>query len=280
MNQHIPVTPVKPAAPYIGGKRQLAPEIIKRINAVPHITYAEPFVGMGGVFLRRTYMPRAEAINDLSGDVANFFRILQRHYVHFMETLKFQLTSRREFERLRAADPDTLTDLERAARVLYLQRISFGGIVASRTFGLDVRSGGRFNVTKLGPILEDLHERLAGVIIENLPYGKFIAKYDRPTTLFYLDPPYWGVEDYYGRTLFSRGDFEKLADQLATIKGRFILSLNDTPEVRAIFKAFEIEEVAVRYTASQNTTKAARELIISGGRADLGPESTKEVSDG
>lgn len=271
MHTHTNVTPLRPAAPYIGGKRLLAAEIIKRINQVPHLTYAEPFVGMGGVFLRRTTVPKAEVINDYSGDVAVFFRILQRHYAHFMEMLKFQLTSRREFERLRAANSDTLTDLERAARFLYLQRTAFGGQVDGRSFGVDVRSQGRFNITKLGPLLEDIHERLSGVVIENLDYAAFIDRYDRDTTLFYLDPPYYGTEDYYGRELFSREDFEKLANQLAAIKGKFILSLNDTPEVRRIFGAFAIEEVSTIYTVAKTKPIGAHELLISNCWADFRP---------
>ncbi len=136
-----PVAPVSPAAPYIGGKRVLSKVIIRRINATPHDGYAEPFVGMGGIFLRRTMQPRMEAINDISGDVANLFRILQRHYPQFMETLRFQITSRREYERLVKVDPSTLTDLERAARFLYLQRLAFGGKVSGRNFGV-VKAGG------------------------------------------------------------------------------------------------------------------------------------------
>jgi len=273
MHTHTNVTPLRPAAPYIGGKRLLAAEIIKRINKVPHTTYAEPFVGMGGVFLRRDQAPQAEVINDLSGDVATFFRILQRHYAHFMEMLKFQLTCRKEFERLRAADPSTLTDLERAARFLYLQRAAFGGQRTGQSFGVEVKRPARFNVIKLGPLLEDLHERLSGVIIENLDYGAFITRYDRDTTLFYLDPPYYGTEDYYGRELFSRDDFEKLASQLAAIKGKFILSLNDTPEVRRIFQAFAIEEVSTIYTAAKTKAIGAHELLISNCWADFRPAS-------
>ena len=244
----------------------MARTLIEHINAIPHTTYAEPFVGMGGVFLRRTQKPPSEVINDLSGDVANFFRILQRHYVQFMETLKFQLTSRREFERLSATDPHTLTDLERAARFLYLQKTAFGGKVTGRTFG--VKPGGypaNFNVTKLGPVLEDLHERLAGVVIEALPYDEFIRRYDRDGTLFYLDPPYWGTEDYYGKSLFTRSDFKQLSMQLGAIKGRFILSLNDVPEIRILFRDFHIKNVQVRYFLSQNQSKRAGELIISNG---------------
>lgn len=136
-----PVTPVNPPAAYIGGKRLLAKTIINRINATPHDGYAEAFVGMGGVFLRRDRAPKMEVVNDISGDVANLFRILQRHYPQFMETLKFQLTSRREFERLAATRPETLTDLERAARFIYLQKTAFGGKVSGRNFGVDKLRG-------------------------------------------------------------------------------------------------------------------------------------------
>ena len=66
-------------------------------------------------------------INDLGRDIANMFCILQRHYPQFIEVLRFQLTTRAEFNRLVDVDPDTLTDLERAARFLYLQRTAFGG---------------------------------------------------------------------------------------------------------------------------------------------------------
>jgi len=86
------VAPARPAAGYIGGKKQLAGRIAAKIEAARHTTYAEPFVGMGGVFLRRRFAPQSEVINDLSGDVATFFRILQRHYAAFMDMLKYQLT--------------------------------------------------------------------------------------------------------------------------------------------------------------------------------------------
>lgn len=258
------VDPRRPAAGYIGGKKQLAGAIIRRIERVPHETYAEPFVGMGGVFFRRRRVPKGEVINDRSGDVATFFRILQRHYVPFMDMLKWQLTGRREFERLKAADPATLTDLERATRFLYLQRTTFGGKVTSRSFGVDVM-GGRFNVTKLAPMLEELHDRLAGVVIECLPWAEFMTRYDRPGTLFYLDPPYHGGERDYGPGLFSRADYPALAEVLRGLRGRFILTLNDVTEVRRIFAGFRMARVGLTYTVSAGARTAARELIITGG---------------
>lgn len=260
-----PVAPTRPAAAYIGGKRRLAAALVERIQTIPHQLYAEPFVGMGGVFFRRLSAPPTEVINDVSRDVTTLFRILQRHYPQFMETLKFQITSRREFERLSGGDPATLTDLERAARFLYLQRLAFGGKVTGRSFGMVRDGGSRFDVTKLGPLLEEIHERLAGVVIECLPWSTFIANYDHARALFYLDPPYFGSESDYG-PVFGPEDFNQLATVLGSLQGRFILSINDAPQIREIFAGFHIEAVRTRYTVAGTDWQAAEELIISDGR--------------
>jgi DNA adenine methylase len=165
-----------------------------------------------------------------------------------------------------ATDPDTLTDLERAARFLYLQRMAYGGKVTGRNFGVDPRSSAGFNLNRLAPLLDELHQRLAGVTIECLPWSDFLRRYDRPETLFYLDPPYWGSETDYGQELFSRDDFAHLAEQLAGLQGRFILSINDRPELRRLFKGFRIETVATTYHIGGGArTKRVRELIVSGG---------------
>lgn len=250
-----------PVAPYLGGKRLLWRTLVPIIEQIKHTTYAEPFVGMGGVFLRRTVKPRAEVINDINGDIVTLFRILQRHYPQFIETLKFQITSRDDFNRLKKADPATLTDLERAARFLYLQRTVFGGKIEGRYFGIPGNHTARFNLSTLEPMLEDLNERLAGVVIENLPFQDFIKRYDAKATLFYLDPPYWGCEDDYGRDVFSPDDFLSLAKQLTSIKGQFIMSLNDVPDIREIFSAFSLKPVDTKYTVSGKAT-SAKELII------------------
>ncbi|MEM6381637.1 MAG: DNA adenine methylase [Pseudomonadota bacterium] len=255
--------PVHPPAAYIGGKRHLARRICAIIDSIEHGLYAEPFVGMGGVFFRRQTAARREAVNDINGEVANLFRILQRHYQQFMDTLRFQVTSRREYERLKACNPSTLTDLERAARFIYLQRLSFGGKVTGQNFGVDPTAPARFNLTKLAPLLEDVHERLAGVVIENLGWSEFIRRYDRPDALFYLDPPYWDNETDYGEGVFGKEDFTAMADQLAGLKGRFVLSINDVPEIRSIFRAFSFEEASLNYSVAGGKGTNARELIIT-----------------
>ena len=261
----VPVRPVSPPAPYLGGKRNLAGRLVKLIDAVPHRTYVDVFHGMGGVFLRRTMRPPVEVINDIAGDVANLFRVLQEHYPYLMDVLRWRLTSRAESNRLLGLPSDRLTDLHRAARFLYLQRLAFGGKVQGRSFGVDRRTPGRFDVTKLEPMLADLHERLAGVTIEQLGYADAIRRYDAAETLFYLDPPYWGCEGDYGQDVFGRSDFERLATQLAGIAGRFVLSINATDGARELFGRFHVQEVETTWTiatASCGSGKRVRELIV------------------
>ncbi|MET3665917.1 DNA adenine methylase [Caulobacter sp. 1776] len=258
-----PVHPVRPVAPYIGGKRNLAKRLVALIETFPHLTYAEPFVGMGGIFLRRGLKPQAEVINDWSRDVSNFYRILQVHFVAFLDMLRFQITTRAEFERLVAVDPDTLTDLQRAARFLYLQRTAFGGKVDGRNFGVSRHRPGRIDVTRLQGELEALHERMAAVTVERLPWRAFVERYDTAHTLFYLDPPYYGCEDDYGAGMFARSEFEEMAQVLGRLQGRFVLSINDRPEVREIFSAFNFDQADVTYSVSGGPTNA-KELIITG----------------
>ncbi|WP_431281679.1 DNA adenine methylase [Humitalea sp. 24SJ18S-53] len=207
----------------------------------------------------------AEVINDASGEVANLFRVLQRHFVPMMDMLRWQVTSRTEFERLRLAVPGTLTDMERAVRFLYLQRNAWGGKVRGQNFGVNPSAPARFDVTKLAPILEAVHDRLAGVTIECLGWEELLHRYDRPDALIYMDPPYWGSESDYGDGLFGKADFARMAEVLAGLKGSWLLSLNDTPGVRECFAGFEFERVETSYSIAGGKRQGGKvgEVIIS-----------------
>jgi len=262
-NVLIPVPPAEPAAPWLGGKRHLSRRICGLIADTPHAAYVEPFVGMGGVFLRRAQRPATEVMNDISGDVANLFRILQRHPEALFRELAWRPAIRAEFDRLKGARIQDLTDVERAARFLYLQRLAFGGKVTGRSFGVDPTNGRGFDIRRLEPRLRRLHDRLAGVVIENLDWEDCLRVYDRDGTLFYLDPPYWGGEDDYGPGVFTPLSFEALAAALREIKGRFLLSINDVPEIRAMFAWADVQEVRTRY--SVGGASEVPELLIARG---------------
>lgn len=268
-----PTTLARPIAPWLGGKRNLAKRICALIDAdTAHDTYAEPFVGQGGIFLRRTRCPRAELINDRNREVYTLFRILQEHYVAFLDLLRFQITTQAGFERLLAVDPDTLTDMQRAARFLYLQRVAFGGKVTGQTFGLAADRPGRFNLSTLEPDLEALHARLAGVTVTCMDWAAFIDRVDRPAALFYLDPPYWGHETDYGRELFDRDQFGLMADRLRHLQGRFLLSINDRPEVREMFRGFRATPLTTTYMVGGKAGSAPprAELLISNYTGEVG----------
>jgi DNA adenine methylase len=250
-----------PPAPYLGGKRNLAKRLCAIIEEIPHRAYIEPFVGMGGIFLRRAQPAPVEVINDLSGDVANLFRVVRRHYQPFVDELRFLPASRDEFERQRRLDPEALTDIDRAVRFLYLQRLCFGGRVEGRTFGVRREQSSRIQLGRLRAELRALSRRLEPVTIECLPYEDVIRRYDAPGALFYLDPPYDETEGY--GTGFGRDDYVRMAEQLSGIAGQFVLSINATPFIRQTFAAFDMVEVDVTWTvtAKSNATKA-KELII------------------
>lgn len=256
------VAAAAPVAGWLGGKKHLHPTIIDRIDRIPHKTYVEPFVGMGGVFLRRRFRPRLEVANDKNGEIINLFRILQRHLPQLMEVMRFQVASRAEFERLRRTDPATLTDLERAARFLYLQRLAFGGQIDG-VFGVSATTAPRFSLGRLEPLLDAAHTRLQSVVFECLDWSEVIQRYDSPDTLFYLDPPYFGGEADYGKGMFCRDDFSRMATALGRLAGACILSLNDTPEVRRMFAGFHLHPVTLTYSIGRGEATPAAELIIS-----------------
>lgn len=222
-----------PLAGWMGGKSRLAKHIIERFPE--HTCYCEVFAGAAWVLFRKPES-KVEVINDYSRDVSNLYRVLQNHLDEFVKQFRFQIVSRDEWQRLNSLDPNTLTDIQRAAQFYYLQRLSFGGKVNGRVFGTATTAKPRLNLTNIETELSDAHIRLHRVMIENLNYLDCITRYDRPHTFFYIDPPYYDCENDYGENMFNKSDFERLAAQLASIEGKFLLSINDRPQIRELFK--------------------------------------------
>ncbi len=243
---------------YIGGKNRIAKQIIATFPK--HTTYVEPFAGGAQVFFRKE-PSKVEVLNDLNDEIVNFFRICQRHHDDLIRYLKFILVSRRWFALVDAENPDALTDMERAARFFYLQKNAFAGLVNGRRYHLTVIDSPNFKPDKIPELIEKAHKRLARVQIECLPYSKILDRFDRPTTLFYLDPPYLGRTLY--RFNFTDDDFVSLAERLKAIKGKFVLSLNDVPRVRELFKRFSLREIEISYTSQMKAGKRFRELLIA-----------------
>jgi DNA adenine methylase len=242
---------------YIGGKNRLASLIISQIP--PHKTYVEAFAGGAQVFFHKP-PSKVEILNDLSDDIVNFFRVCQSHSPELIRYVQHMVAARTWFELLQEMDPKALTDVQRAARFFFLQKVDYGGLVAHRNFALQVVQSTHWNPERIPKLIENTARRLQNTQIESLPYEQIIRKCDRPSTFFYLDPPYYGKKLYQFN--FKEEDFRELVRLLADLKGKFILSLNDVPEVRSIFRDFRIQSIQLAYSAQKKIGKRYPELII------------------
>lgn len=250
---------VNPIIPWVGGKRRLAKRILPMFPE--HQCYVEPFAGGAALFFMKDQV-HVEVINDINGELVNLYRVVQNHLEEFVRQFKWSLISRQMYKWLKLTHVDTLTDIQRAARFYYLQKMAFGGKVSGQTFGTATTSAPRLNLLRIEEELSAAHLRLSRVYIEHLEWESCILKYDRPHTLFYLDPPYWKTEGY--GVDFEFGQYARMAELAKSIKGNMIISVNDIPEMRQVFAGLSMDSVDITYTVGGNKRgKATRELIIT-----------------
>jgi len=241
----------------MGGKRRLAKHIIPLFPE--HHTYVEPFCGGAGLFFYKPEAP-VEVLNDINGDLVNLYRVVKHHLEEFLRHFKWALVSRQEYLTAKKTAPETLTDIQRASRFYYLQKLAFGAKTTGQTFGISAMSPPRLNLLRIEEDLSQAHLRLARTYIELLNWEACVTRYDRPTTLLYMDPPYWGTTGY-GMD-FPLAEYSRMATLAKSIKGKMIISVNDIPEMREAFKGFNVETVGINYTVGTSNKKKSSELII------------------
>lgn len=248
----------KPIIPWIGGKRRLAKNILPLFPE--HTCYVEPFAGGAALFFMKPPVA-CEVINDINGELVNLYRVVRNHLEEFVRQFKYSLVSRQMFEWAQLEHPATLTDIQRAARFFYLQKLAFGGKVEGQTFGTAATQPPRLNLLRIEEDLSAAHLRLARTQIEHLEWSRCIERYDRPGTLFYLDPPYWGTEGY--GVGFGLEEYDRIAELARSIKGKMIVSVNDIPEMRKAFDGLTIERTEITYSVGgAGRTGKSGELII------------------
>lgn len=249
----------KPIIPWIGGKRRLAKHLLPLFP--DHQCYVEPFCGAAALYFLKE-PAKAEVLNDINGELVNLYRVVKHHLEEFVRQFKHALVSRQIWDWLDVTPPETLTDIQRAARFFYLQKLGFGGKVDGRTFGTATTSAPRMNLLRIEEDLSQAHIRLARTVVEHLPWADCIARYDRPHTLFYCDPPYWGTEGY--GVDFGLEEYTRLAELARSIKGKMVVSVNDIPAMRKMFKGLAMMSLPIRYSVggAGRSNAPSRELII------------------
>lgn len=249
-----------PIIPWPGGKRRLLKHLYPHFPR--HECYVEAFAGGAAALLLRPTPAPVEVLNDVNGDLVCLYRCVRHHLDEFVRMFRWSLVSRQMFEWAQMERPETLTDIQRAARFYYLQKLAFGGKVQGQSFGyVATGAGPRLNLLRIEEELSAVHLRLANVIVEHLPWADCVARYDREGTLFYLDPPYWETEGY--GVDFPFAEYQRMADLMRSIQGKAVLSINDHPAIREVFEGFTTIPLQIRYTVGREGRDAfAGELII------------------
>jgi DNA adenine methylase len=222
---------------WIGGKRLLRNEIVKRIPSAIN-RYIEVCGGAGWVLFAKERHADLEVYNDVNSDLVNLFKCVKYHPTELQRELSLFLNSRELFQEFKAQyETKGMTDIQRAARYFMLIKTSYGS--DCKSFGCIKK-----DVSSMVQYIEKISERLSKVVIENYDFQKLMKVYDRVEALFYVDPPYYGTEKYY-QVYFSNEDHIRMCEALKNIKGKFILSYNDCEFIRSLYKGFVIEEIGV-----------------------------------
>lgn len=255
---------------WVGGKRN-----IKKLLAsiMPeHFQYCEVFGGAGWVLLEKE-PSKLEIFNDINSDLINFYKVVKDpdKCYDLITDLQTTLKSRELFEEWDWVyqSKQYESDIQQAKIFYYLLKLSFGGRINRSKNSFCVRNDGikMINYDKFIEEFWQLHERLKNVFIENANWEYMIDKYSRKDGqgLFFLDPPYLDTsEDDYGNT-WTINTYRKLNDKLHNIKDKFILTCNDKPELRELFKDFYILDNEVHYSisGSSDACKKYGELIVT-----------------
>ena len=252
------LTPIaRPLIPWIGGKRRLARFILPLFPE--HACYCEPFAGAAALLFAKE-PSECEVLNDINGDLVNLYRVVKFHLEPFIQEFKHSLISRQMYNWSKETPKETLTDIQRAARFYFLQKCGFGGRVDRHAFGTSAMRPSSMNPLRIEEDLSLAHLRLARAYIEHLDWYECVRRYDRPGTLFYCDPPYYGTEGY--GVDFGIEQYDRLAELARTIQGKMLISVNDIPEMRAAFEGFSMQTVDINYSVDKLKPTARKELII------------------
>ncbi len=247
---------------WMGGKSRLVKTLLPRLP--DHKGYIEVFGGAGHLLFGKE-PARWEVLNDLDGNLMNFWAVVKSAPDQLIRSFDYTLVSRRTFDEYKKVYALGEYDdcIQRAHVFYYLVRASFASRMRGPTFG----TGCDRNNLKIENIEKDImqaYERLKTVVIENVSFERVLKTYDSPESLFFLDPPYHGTAQYRsGR--FRDEQYEALASMCRSLKGKFLMTINEDDYIRGLFSGFDIREHSVQYSISRSSGGRHKygELIIS-----------------
>jgi len=257
---------IKPFFCRVGNKTPLRHAISKFFPS-DFNTYVEPFVGGGAIFFRNNWDNKKVVLNDLDKELMDGYRLLKKgvngnieKYNHrgFEERTKTRAGTSQVgggMEALKKIYASTGgDDLHKLVRYLLKTCNTFGGKAMGKLYK------GNNPYPKLKN-LDKYKEKLKNATLLSSDYKAVMRKYDSPSTLFYLDPPYEKSDNLYKHD--DRGmNYEDMAQFLSGIKGKFILSMNDSSQVRTIFNKFKMSGLTLAGHPTAPIGVGRKELLI------------------
>jgi DNA adenine methylase len=251
-----------------GGKRNLKKTLLAAIPQ--HKAYVEVFAGSAKLLFAKPPSPW-EILNDINDDLVNFFRVAKHRPSELAERLEHDLIAAGRFTELKQ-EKARASEIERALQFAYLTWYSFGSkgehFASMQIKHLaKAKTPVKRSLIRVRTLLADVAERLRSVLVENRDFSECIRRYDSRDTFFYCDPPYTDFQDN-GRYKPMGERNRELFQILAGVKGKFLLSFDDSAEIRALCKefSFRVTQVNVLYTLAGKSKSLAKEVLISNYR--------------
>lgn len=268
-----------PFLKWVGGKRQLIPEIMKRLpKGISSYSYYEPFIGGGALFFELQL--KHAVINDFNEELINVYRVIRDNPDELIESLRKHENTAEYYYELRNIDRfplfQNLTSVERASRIIYLNKTCFNGLYR-------VNSAGEFN-TPFGkykhpnivnePVIRAVSNYLntADIEIMSGDYEKVLNDVGAHSFV-YLDPPYHPISASSNFTGYVQGGWsekdqirlKKACDELTAKGGKFLLSNSASDFIQKLYSDYNIYTVRATRAINSDSTKRGQidELLIS-----------------
>jgi DNA adenine methylase Dam len=262
---------IKPFLKWAGGKTQLIPELSKLIP-IQYNKYIEPFIGGGAFFFFLN--PEKSIISDSNSELIITYKAVRDNVEAVIKLLSKYKNEETFFYKIRSLDTTKLTDIERAARLIYLNKTCFNGLYRVNKKGeFNVPFGKRDNNFLNKETLRDASEFLQRAKIINSDYLKTLQKNAKPGDFIFLDPPYYPVGKFsdfkrYTKEFFYHEDQVKLRDEfdrLVQLGCHVLLTNSDHPIILELYKNYEIRIIETKRLISSNPeTRVGKDIIVIG----------------
>lgn len=260
----------KPILKWAGGKGQML-EILSENLPLTYNNYIEPFFGGGALFFNLE--PKKSIIADANAEIINLYQTVAKDVESLISALAKYKYDKDMFYEVRSQDTQTLSNVERAARTIYLNKTDFNGLYR-------VNRKGEFNVPfgkyKNPKILDEANLRAASRALKDATivegdYLDVLAKYAQPGDLIFLDPPYMPVSKYadfkrYTANQFGEEDQKKLAaevQRLTDLGCHILLTNSNHPLIQQLYAQYHCEVVQTkRMISSKSATRSGEDILV------------------